>query len=408
MLKNHRACGGPRRASRRLLRTLLPLIGLIVGGACTTDNSPVTSISPPGGGPPQFSFYNAQHDLLQNVAAFCFNLQWNTCLRPEYTDDQALMGENKQTYGPPAFIAPAENLDSFTGDNSFQAAPVLVAYVHVLLDAAPLPSTYTDLKLNYGDNCVYLGHLNGSFKSFVVPAQNATCAPTLPNPLPTPLNVQAIASAAFPGHGNIPPVARFHEGQKGQSAGVPFLGMKCGDKWCLVLADGQGQPVSEWKPPHDGVHNNRRSWAVYGWNDSQHLAIRKQGGGLDRSSMRVSVVAVPNLGNITEAQYTQDFQHVATVYWSGSPSDKYRDNWHYKKGHNEVYLKRVTDQDWRGEIRHVRQMPWGDWVTSITPVPVVRRDHGVPLPGTARFLWTATDEDLWIACEEGCCRVAGQ
>jgi hypothetical protein len=346
------------------------------------------------------------HDLLQAANDFCANLLWETCTRPEYTDDQSFMGANKEAYGPPALIAPAPDLNNHQSDAAFQGGAVLVGYVYVVPMAGALPATYTDLKLSYGHNCLYLRHESGAFKAYVVP-QTTTCGTYTPNPAHQ-LNVQPITSNAFPGHPNIPPVARFHEGNKGQSAGVPFLGLKCGDKWCLILPQTVNDPVSEWVPPHAGVHNERRTWAVYGWNDTQHLAVRNQGaGGLKRSNMRVSVVAVPNLGDIKVMHYEQGFQHVATVFWRGAPSDKYATTWHYGRGHNEIFIRKKQNQDWEAEIRHTRYILGIPIITNVTTVPVHRRDHNAPVPATARFLWTVTDEDLWIGCDDGCCRVAG-
>lgn len=407
MSKNLMSTDCQRRSSRKSLR-ILPFFVGAVGAACNTELTPVTSVNiaqPPG----QIlagQIFNQEHQLIEAAGAFCRSLAWTTCFSPEYTDDQAFMGDNKQIYGPAAFIAPAQDLNNHTSDNSFQASPVLAGYVFILPGQAPLPSTYTDLRLNYGHNCVYLWHTGGAFRAYVV-APTGTCGAYTANPADQ-LNVLAIASAAFPGHPNIPPVARFHEGNKGQTAGVPFLGMKCGDKWCLVLPQAQpGQNVSEWSPPHAGVHNNLKTWAVYGWNDSQHLAVRNPMG-LMRSTMRASVVADTNLGNLTEAHFAQGFQHVATVFFTGGTSDKYRDSWHYDRGHNEVFLRKNNDGSWKAEIRrrrYVLGIPWGWWVT---PASVDRRDHGVPIPATARFLWTVSDEDLWIECDDGCCRVSGE
>jgi hypothetical protein len=400
MSKNLGASGSAPRASR-LLHPLAILSGLFAG-ACTFEHTLVTP--PPSAGLAAQVQIFEDHTLLPEISTFCTNLLWLTCSSPEYTDDQAFMGANKQTYGPPAFIAPAQNLNAHQSDAAFQAGAVLVGYVYVYPSGTALPSTYTDLKLSYGHNCLYLSHQNGTFSAYVVP-QNTICTTYTPNPTHQ-LNVRPVSSAAFPGHPNIPPVARFHEGNKGPLAGVPFLGIKCGDKWCLILPQAGNDVVSEWIPPHVGVHNDRKTWEVYGWNDSQHLAVRAQGG-LARSNMRVSVVADTNLGNLTETQFAQGFQHVATVFFRGSPADKYAATWHYGRGHNEIFLRKKPDQTWEAEIRHTRYILGIPVIMNVTTAPVHRRDHGAPVPATARFLWTATDEDLWIACDDGCCRVAG-
>jgi hypothetical protein len=400
MSKKLRQFCGQKCRGARSLRRLLAGVGLFAV-ACSTDASNTVEVPAQTAG---VQIYSENHELLQLASAFCANLQWTTCLKPEYTDDQPFMGENKQTYGPTAFIAPAEDLDTRTSEIDFQAAPVLVAYVLVPQSPLPLSRTYTDLRLGYGNHCVFLMHAGGEFKAYVVPETSGTCA-SYPAPLPAhELRVIAVASAAFPGHPNIPPVARFHEGEKGPNAGVPFLGIKCGSSWCLVLPQAQaGEIVKEWLPPHAGVHNDRQTWSVYGWNDSQHLALPNPNGGLMRSTMRASVVAVPNLDNITEAQYAQGFQHVATVYFTGGTAGKYKGAWNFRKGHNEVFIRKINDSTWAGEIRRKRIL--GGW--SVKEVFVHRRDHNTSVPGTARFMWTDTDEDLWIECDDGCCRVSG-
>jgi hypothetical protein len=401
MSNNFRAFCCQRRRRAKSMQTLFPAV-TVLSAACGGGQSVIDG-SPPPAQQQGVQLYSPNHELLQEASAFCANLSWTTCLKPEFTDDQAFMGPDKQTYGPTAFIAPAENLNSHQSQSAFAGPPVLVAYVLVPQSPIPLSSSYTDLRLGYGNHCVFLIHTGNEYKAYLVPQATQNCDP-YPTPLPQhELRVVAIASAAFPGHPNIPPVARFHEGIKGPLNGVAFLGFKCADRWCLVLPQAQaGETVSEWAPPHRGVHENLKTWSVYGWNDSQHLAVQNPNGGLMRSTMRASVVADTNLGNLTEAHFAQGFQHVATVFFSGGTTGKYKDAWNYRRGENEVFIRKIDDTTWVGEIRRKRLFGW-----SVKQVPVHRRGHNTPIPATARFMWTSTDEDLWIECDDGCCRVSG-
>jgi hypothetical protein len=344
--------------------------------------------------------------LTPDVQTFCTRLAFTTCDIPEYTDDQRFMGQTPQTYGPIAYIAPTPNLDTYTSDTDFQGTSAkLVAFVKV--GTGVLPATYTDLRLTTGFQCLYLRHDGTSFAAYMTPpvASNPPCTPMIAPDASRMLPVKAAVNpSSFPGAANIPPVARFREGKQGASAGVPHIGVRCGDKWCMVLP--QGADVDTLPVPHKGEHPNRRTWAVHGWGDEQHIAFVNSTA-IERSTHEGSVLPVPELGSITDAMFRNDFQHVATVRFYQKPLGKYVSKWNYKKGENEVWIKRLNDTDWTAEIRNEAKF-LGIPYTAKHTVFVAWHSHGHPIPQAARFLWSDTDEDLWVACEDGCCKVSGK
>lgn len=345
------------------------------------------------------------HVLAPNIQEFCAALGWlQVCQTPEYTDDQNLMADKPYEYGPHAKIAPSPTLASHDEDADFPTTrAALVAFVHVAATAT-LPQTYQNLRLNTGFTCVYLRQRAGVFTAFLVKS-TGSCAPdadTLPasalRVLPAPL------PRSFSSASDIPPVARFHEGISGGTRGVPLLGMRCGIRWCMIMPVGQSDTLPL---PHQGERADLRTWAVHGWHDVQTLASANSAGGLVRGPHVGAVIAEEKLEAMNAAGFAADkFARAATVRFWDDPTGRYKDVWHFRRGNNDVWLKK-TASGWQGQVRNTGKFLGIIPIYYRYEVPVTRYLHTQLIPATARFLWSKTDEDLWVACELGCCKVSG-
>ena len=383
------------------------------GLLCVVACNQAVSVSPH----PHAFAPNSLHGFAPEFLSACELMGWKaTCDNPLYTDDQGF-AVDKTMYGPHAFIAPAPDLSTPATDNEF-STPRLAALVFVKTPSAgPLPEPYTALGLSPGANCVYLHFQAGAYKAYIqsvtgsCPTSYASGTPghdvkAVQNP--SPWNTPPDASIAA----NVPAVARFHEAliQKGTPATA--LGMRCGQKWCIVLPEPR---ASDRPGTHAGKHSNRRGWSIHGWGDAQQVAnVDVATGALTRSDHDVSILPVDNLDSKTWTPPTGDHpdetQHAATIVFSNEPSGIYSDRYHFRQGENELYLWRDTASPtgWSGEVQN---KSWEWWlfiphlVTHHIPVYVELRHPGTTPPATARMRWSAEDEDFWVKCD-GCCYVS--
>lgn len=338
-----------------------------------------------------------------SIMTICTALAWSTCRIPEVTDDQAFM-DAKDTYGPHAFVAPSEHLGTWNQDTDF-ASGQLVGFVHVA--SGTLPSTYTDLNLTNGFTCFYLKFTT----SFVAHTFNTTgvCPTTIPSGAVT-LSVFPISPPSPFTGSDIPAVARFHEVQKGPSRGNPAIGFRCGSKWCVVLPKtNTGETAATIIPLlHAPDKPNNKTWVVYGWSDVQTVALPPltSPGDMVRSTMEVSVVADARLQRYNATGWPSGFVRVATIRHFKSPYGKYQNEWRLKRGFNDIYMKKLPNGEFAAQLWHIVQVGGIDIPVFVRYLTVNRVDHGRPIPATVRFLWSAGDEDVWVACDDGCCKIS--
>lgn len=341
------------------------------------------------------------------IARVCGNLNWTiTCESPEYTDDQMLMGDSRNSYGPHAKILPSPQLVDYDDDSDFAAPRAkLVALVNVDRTTR-LPSTYSNLRLREGFTCVYLRFgTTRSFRAYLTPSSGETCDPDIDPGGPGMAVKAAPLPAPFRSATDIPPVARFHEGRSGATVGVPLLGFRCGIRWCFVMPE--GEDVDTLPLPFQGQRPNVTTWAAHGWHDVQHLADLNAAGQPVRGALRGSVIPDVKLRALNVAGFTTGQPElVAVVHFDDAPTMKYESDWRFRKGINEVWLTK-TASGWDGEVRNERRVLF--WKRKyVIKRNVKQHKHDHALPATARFLWSKYDEDLWVACELGCCQVQGK
>jgi hypothetical protein len=224
-----------------------------------------------------------------------------------------------------------------------------------------------------------------------------------------PIKVQAAHHGGLTDTADYPPVARFHEGVAPNAPNTPLFGLKCANYWCYVLPAG----VDTVPRTFANAHPTQRTWQVPGWQDFQHLGRL----GPDGSALgivpdwgfRAAVVADRTLGRRTLAEFKAAGQrnrwiHVATIHLDSAPPEgtKYQKEWRFRPGDNELYL-RWEPGGWNGIMIVGNTGTPQDTVS----MRVYRQDHHPhKVPGTAKWRWVDQDEEVWVRCEEGCCRVA--
>ena len=382
-------------------------IGLLLGMACSShtplarpaalDNA--AALAPPA---PMQSFFQ--------------QLGWENFLNWEYTDNQRFHTDGE--YGPIAHIAPSDDIASYT-TSTFSAAGapgLLVGGVFVDTTAPTpivLPDSYTELQLSAGRNCIFLSNASGWYAYLTPASSGANPCPTPAAPPATRLKVYAVNSPANLGSGDhVPPTARFHEGTR-NARNLPFMGLKCGSQWCMLLP----QTADSMNLPHHDVFPGRKKWAVHGWHDAQHLMMLDASNKPRLSPHVASVIPDSSLDGFTiGTNFSSGYVHVATVHFKAKPKGDYETKWGFKKGFNEVFLKYDTTSPtgWIGQVRNYLKL--GDFVlyTWTYDMEVDRHPHAtnpgsLNPPGAARFLWDdRLDEGLWVRCDAGCCKVAPQ
>jgi hypothetical protein len=175
----------------------------------------------------------------------------------------------------------------------------------------------------------------------------------------------------------------------------------------VFLPEQPGQNNARVVPPaHRGVLN-LKTWQVYGWSDVQTLALppNTSPGDPRRSTIQASIIADEALESRNQNGWTQGlFARVATYWFEYPPSDKYYSDWRLKRGRNEIWMRKTAAGTYEAELRFLTA---SGQIQFVRRLGVQRFDHnGVIPPATARFLWIAGDEDVWVACEDGCCRVS--
>jgi hypothetical protein len=292
-------------------------------------------------------------------------------------------------------------------------SPTQVAAAATALGLPQLPTTYSQLSLSWGYNCVYLRH-NGqgqkeNWKAYVVPARISGHPCPAAHATAPEIPVIAAQFAGFTAHADYPAVARFHEGTQGQMPNMPLFGLKCARAWCFVMPGAGADTLPRF---FANARPTAVNWQVPGWQDFQHLANwnpNPPSPHLDPDwGFHAAIVADRSLGQYTLATFKAAGQrnrwiHVATIHVDDTPppATKYHTKWRLKSGNSEMYLRWETG-GWNGILIVGNTGTAADTV----PLSVFRKDHSPhDVPGTAKWRWVEKDEEVWVRCSQGCCKV---
>ncbi|MEO5568179.1 MAG: hypothetical protein ABIR92_06790, partial [Gemmatimonadaceae bacterium] len=142
---------------------------------------------------------------------------------------------------------------------------------------------------------------------------------------------------------DFPTVVRFDQDKNGKA----IIGVTCGERtWCEI---GRNNGNAEKRPPvHDGLPGKTKKHLIKAWHDEQELSVPDPTTGKFSRVVRASITPDENLGSYTMLDYTSSTGAVVA----------------------SIFLETVP-------------------------------------PAVARWKWNPLDEDIWIACDQGCCTVSG-
>jgi hypothetical protein len=343
---------------------------------------------------------------------------------PEYHDEGRLPAGNDASgplLGPVAGIYASPFLYGFTrrGQIIDQGVPGILAAIVVVNKEAweTMPTTYTNLRLTNGMNCVWLFVMGGNYVAFVThpdpgtPCDRKAGRPGGPPAKPDDGRLPVVAVQRSVGEeSDYPAVARFDTDRNGN----PILAFKCLDAFCEVGPSREADvrtPIgltrqdpsrAKWRLPNPlATQYEARTRGIKGWHDEQALAIRDNQFRWRPSQVWATIIPVSGAASYDSASFHRTWQHVATVKIAGQVpvTSKYYD-WGLRKGDNEVWFQ-FDGGAWNAEIRQggVR-----------TPLRYMKRTihYDISVPPIVRFRWTGADDGIWAPCGNACCKAAGQ
>jgi len=260
-----------------------------------------------------------------SLVAAMDSVRWPYGCVPLYTDDQRL-NDGADGYGPLAHASPLPG-DSYPSRTDFevpiaQSIPVGVVVVDPN-GGASLPSSYSDLHLGYGINCVFFRHEMGmpqqvGWHAYINHAVGGKCqAPT--SPVGTELPVSPFHLGAFGPQANYPAVGRFHEAvtpPPGKAKILTQIGFKCAAATCFVRS-----ATADLKSDHVGLSPAHVTWEVHGWGDEQHVGVPPAPTAPVKPqwAFNSSILPVEGLGALTIPDFDNDTVLVAEIFLKTAP-----------------------------------------------------------------------------------------
>jgi hypothetical protein len=296
-----------------------------------------------------------------------------------------------------------------------------VATVAVILSGG----RYGALGMEPGLNCLYIGRyiegdtLPEQWFARMEPQGNVTsasCDKSSVRELGRGKDLQVTAETVdgFTADADYPAVARWDWDDVNHQQ---YIGIKCGAAWCEI---GDTSFVAS---PHLDVDPRaprevRRVRSIKGWYDQQFLAKEGRPGRLVPSRILGTIIAEPDVGSKTDADFAADYVTVARVILeSNDPADaaalaSYRTKFNFRgKAPDDpeavLMIKSLPDTLWRARIHGPPSSP-GPLFRRVRyrPAPTTFLDQGYRVPAVARWRWMLTDEGTWTRCPEGCCEMS--
>lgn len=318
-------------------------------------------------------------------------------------DEQAFR-VGKSAYGPEVEAFAAPYIEIPPSSSAFGGDYINIGKIIVHAPAGTqLPAEYTALQLVPGENCVFLkyfGKANKEWSAFVAPNPlGLDCIEMAKNAPANQADVPAFADGPSMSGKDYAPTIRFIE----SSSGGTLIGVKCGNRWCMIGANSPSALLPRLHPPANGSKYGTRE-EIKAWYDEQHLALLTPSGTIVPGP-RASIEPVDRLEDIKD--FSQKWIQVATVHlqdsasYAGPVRQSGSTGYDLHQGANPVWLHDTGGQHFEAYIGSIDPN-----VTTPQRKFRVTGGQGHPyVPGTARFKFSATDEKLWVACLMGCCLI---
>lgn len=376
----------PRAVAGRAILASLLFGSLLVAAACNDPH------------PARYAFSSAAMTRIQNFVGV--ELQWHTWNVFEFNDEQSLdYGGN---YGPVAMMFANPNLATLT-QADYRDTGIIAAVVFIDPESDDIPKGYAKLGIKPDFTCVIMKWTDANaWEAYSVQSDQRTCRT---NDERVPLSVKVLTP--FTNASDYAPVARFEITQKRHNV----LAVRCLVGWCLLGTE-DADPVEAPEHLADAAGDRTPQQKLSAWHDYQRVSIRKWSADWEwwpvakrlKPVMKASLIPQPGLGERLEDYFKQDTgQLVAQVFIKGSVESKYA-NMGMRKGWTNVHLRLNTATN-RWAARFIAGRDTSVWYS------VERKDHhadlpaGVRIPGVTRWRWDKDDEEIWVACDVGCCRV---
>ena len=258
---------------------------------------------------------------------------------------------------------------------------------------------YPDLEIGVGVHCLWLRNQTDTdtgWSGAIVAGSPCGGAATPPSDSVFQL---AVIERSYPetGPADYPKTARW---EWDLNTNKQFIGIKCADAWCGVLAS--GADALRTRPLVGGRDLARES--VPGWSDAQYLAVFDSAEGRARPGPWASLVSYSDLQ--AESPPWAEGLMGARIRVYGSPRDTGRELFAerfylqpeegFARGDLILRFPGFYDEAWyqQGPMRRrqAKDMQY-------TPTP----PHQV---GSVRWRWQESGETIWIFCPSGSCHVA--
>jgi hypothetical protein len=330
---------------------------------------------------------------------------------PEQHDIQALPTAKFDGFGPVAGIVPWPGASSLTTDQLRKAK----GPVGVLVAAAALmgdPGTeqmYTALGLtkeaNYclsvrGDPVADDSGKPEEWDAWIWTQDDGGCDATTPQNQKR-LDAYFFTEGADDEDIDYPAAAWWDEGKWSKRDQTTF-GVRCGTGWCEIGPDGfKPKRVDSNKaerPENDyDIPKKSRKTRVRGWYDEQWLA--EVGTSLKPGS-RAYIVPRDRIHDIPRSRYEAGYVELAKIriFEGKLPLGKRYTDRGLIVGINTLSLTYDAGaKKWFAKIANKK--------TEYAGIKVTYQVHDWLPPERARWDWSDTDDDIWIACDAGCCHV---
>jgi hypothetical protein len=338
------------------------------------------------------------------------DLKWPTWNIYEFNDEQSL--DTDGNYGPLAMVFANPGLGSFS-QNDYADTGIIAAVVFIDPAQTDLPDSYReDLGLYPDFTCIVMQWQANKWIAYSVKSDDRTCRTTTGTRFP--LNVREVYSSTDPK--DYPPVTRFQITRKRHN----IIGVRClradaptAPSWC-ELGTQAGDAVEDPEYYTDPAIPSNVQAKIPAWHDYQRVGHKKWSADWEwppiaeriKPVMKGTVIPLTGIGDLDSLQFKTDTGLVVAYVYIGDKSWKKYDGMGIKRGWTALRL-RLNPASGRWGARYVSLATR----TASKWYHVERKDHhahfppGVRMPGTARWRWDDKDEEIWVVCDIGCCRV---